>query len=59
MIDVTINVFGAEPKWTWHQLSASAPHKALSAQIYVSVHENSELLSDDYVFVQGQLQEPQ
>ena len=59
IIDVTISVFRATTKWTWHQVSASAPSKASFAQIYVSVHENSEIFFDDYVFVQGQLQAPQ
>ena len=58
-IDTTINVFRAEKRWTWHHLSASAPSKASFAEIYVSVHENSEVFFDDYVFVQGQLQAPQ
>jgi hypothetical protein len=56
VIDVTINVFQAEKKWAWHQLSAVAPAKASLAQIYVSVDDNSEVFFDDYVFVQGQLQ---
>jgi hypothetical protein len=59
IIDVTISVFRATTKWTWHQVSASAPSKASFAHIYLSVHENSEVLFDDYVFVQGQLQAPQ
>jgi 4-amino-4-deoxy-L-arabinose transferase-like glycosyltransferase len=58
-IHASISVFRAETKWTWHQLSASSPPEASFAEIYVSVHENSEIFFDDYVFVPGQLQAPQ
>jgi hypothetical protein len=58
-IDATISVFQVTTTWTWHQVSASAPAKASFAHIYVSVHENSEVFFDDYVFVEGQLQAPQ
>ena len=57
-IDASIEVFQAEPKWAWHQLSASAPSNASFADVYVSVQGNSEIFFDDYVFVPGQLPAP-
>ena len=58
-IDGSIEVFTAEPKWTWHQLSASAPSNAVFADVYVSVQGDSEIIFDDYVFVPGQLRAPE
>jgi hypothetical protein len=58
IIGTSIEVVQAESNWTWHQFSASAPANASFANVYVSVHENSEVFFDDYVFVQGQLWSP-
>ena len=53
LLDVSISVVEGELEWKWHELSATAPERAVYAQVYVSVHEESEVWFDDYAFVQG------
>lgn len=53
LVDVSIDVIPTGAKWQWHQMSATAPRNAVLAQVYVSVHENSQVWFDGFQFVQG------
>ncbi len=50
MVDINIDTFQADETWSWHQFFATAPAGASFAHIYVSVHGESKLWFDDYVF---------
>ena len=50
MVDVSIQVLPTGPQWTWHEFPVMAPANASLAQVYVSVHEDSEVWFDDYMF---------
>ena len=50
MVDVSIDAFEADETWSWHQFFAMAPTGASFAHIYVSVHGESKIWFDDYVF---------
>jgi dolichyl-phosphate-mannose-protein mannosyltransferase len=50
LIDASIEVVSAETGWTWHDFFATAPPGAAFGGVYVSVHGDSEVWFDDYVF---------
>lgn len=54
-VGVSIEVIPVLSGWEWHRLSAVAPEGAVSAVVYLSVHETSQVWFDDLSFVQGQL----
>ncbi len=56
IVGASIEVVPAGLQWTWQHFSAMSPHSASQADIYVSVHENSEVWFDDYMFVPGEIQ---
>lgn len=50
LLDANIEVFRAQPGWTWNEVYATAPAGASVADIFVSVHEEGTVWFDDYVF---------
>jgi len=50
IVDVNIDTFLAETKWSWHQFLAMAPSQASFAHVYVSAHGGGRVWFDDYVF---------
>jgi hypothetical protein len=52
IVGVSIDLVPAGAEWQRHQMSATAPADATLAQVYASVHENSEVWFDDYEFSQ-------
>lgn len=58
IVVVNIDAINCGPEWTWQKYSVMSPQGAPVAQVYVMVHENSEVSFDDYMFVQGQLPTP-
>jgi 4-amino-4-deoxy-L-arabinose transferase-like glycosyltransferase len=50
MVDVSIQVLPTGPQWAWHEFPVMAPANASLAQVFVSVHEDSEVWFDDYMF---------
>jgi len=55
IIDASIEVVSAESEWAWRAFSAMSPEGCKKALVYVSVHQNSEVWFDDYMFVQGEM----
>jgi len=49
-VDVSIQVLPTGLQWAWHEYPVMAPANSTLAQVYVSVHENSEVWFDDYLF---------
>lgn len=52
---ISIDVVPATPQWKSQRLSAMSPPGTIFAEVYVSVHENSEVWFDDYMFVPGEI----
>jgi hypothetical protein len=50
IIDVSIMVIPVSSEWTRHRMPVLAPRNATIAQIYASVHENSQVWFDDFEF---------
>lgn len=57
-VAISISVVPATPKWTSQGATVTSPPGATLAEVYVSVHENSEVWFDDYVFVPGEIYKP-
>jgi len=55
VVDVNIRVVPVSSDWKWNEMAASAPAGTASAEIYVSVHEDSVVWFDDFQFVAGQI----
>jgi hypothetical protein len=55
IVAVNIDAVACGAEWSWQKFSVMSPPGAPVAQVYVNVHENSEVSFDDYMFVQGQL----
>jgi hypothetical protein len=53
MVGVSLEVVPVTPQWRWSTLSATAPAAAVTAHVYVSVHEDSEVWFDDVCLVEG------
>ena len=53
LVDVSINVVAVGTEWRRQQMSVTAPDRAACAQVYASVHEDSEVWFDDMSFVRG------
>lgn len=49
-LDVTIDVKQVTTDWIWRQVEVTAPVKASKALIYVSVHEDGQIIYDDFWF---------
>lgn len=58
IVAVNIDAVACGAEWSWQKFSVMSPPGAPVAQVYVNVHENSEVSFDDYMFVQGQLPTP-
>lgn len=53
MVGVSIEVVPAALQWRWHTMSVTAPPGAVTANVYVSVHEGSQVWFDDLCLVRG------
>lgn len=53
MVGVSIDVVSATSEWRWSTLTATAPAEAVTANVYVSVHEDSRVWFDDMCLVEG------
>jgi hypothetical protein len=54
-VSISISVVPAPPKWTLQRSILTSPPGATLAEVYVSVHENSEVWFDDYMFIPGEI----
>lgn len=52
-VGVSIEVVPATAEWRWNTLTATAPVGAVTANVYVSVHEDSQVWFDDMCLVKG------
>jgi hypothetical protein len=53
IIDVSIQLVAEDSEWKWNQMSVTSPSGAAMANVYASVHENSEVWLDDFKFTKG------
>ena len=53
MVGVSIEVVPATAEWRWNTLTATAPVGAVTANVYVSIHEDSQVWFDDMCLVRG------
>lgn len=53
MVGVSIDVVSATTEWRWSTLTATAPAGAVTANVYASVHEDSQVWFDDMCLVKG------
>jgi hypothetical protein len=56
--DVSIKVAAVSADWSWYQMSMTSPRAAAFADVYASVHENSEVWLDDIRFVRNTIEDP-
>lgn len=55
IVDVSIDVIPISSEWQWHKMQVTAPNDAVFAQVYVSIHDDSQVWFDDLDFVEGEL----
>lgn len=53
MVGVNIEVVPAALQWRWHTITVTAPPGAVTANVYASVHGDSQVWFDDFCLVMG------
>jgi hypothetical protein len=50
MLDASIEVVPASPRWASNEMLVTAPERAVTAVVFASVHEGGKVLFDDFSF---------